>query len=90
MRLDEWVLSRKWGELTRLQKQTGLSYATLHTLYNGDRVASYDTAKLISAATDNAVTIDELCTRPTKKRSRGRRVTKKPDLRRGQRPNGEV
>lgn len=75
MRLREWVERRGRGELTRLQLQTRVAYATLHKLASDANVATYATAKKISAATGGAVSIAELCELPASKKKRRNKPT---------------
>lgn len=74
MRLREWVEKRGHGELTRLQHETEVAYATLHKLAHDKHEAAYKTAKKISAATGGAVSIAELCELPA--RSSSKRVVR--------------
>lgn len=85
MRLSDWVQQQGWGELTRLRKATGKSYATLHALYKRQRAASAATGKLIEAATDGHVTSDEVTAELTsaerRRLARKRKVHRRGDLR---------
>lgn len=74
MRLRQWLDSRPRGELARLVRETGLMRATISYLAREVRPAKYDTAVLISAATQGAVTVEELCVLPRRKR-RGKKRT---------------
>jgi hypothetical protein len=96
MLLSKWVKEKGWGELTRLRKATGLTYATLHSLYRREHCANYDTGLLIEKATDGSVTVHDVCKPLTpaehkaaakRKRERKRRLSKRDQ--RVQRPNAE-
>ena len=62
MRLREWCDIRGRGVLKWLERETGVSYTTIHGLYSERQVATYATAVKISKATRGKVTIGELCT----------------------------
>lgn len=66
MRLRTWVRRQGAGAIQRLHEQTGISRQAISNLVNGKSVASYPTAKLISAATGGAVSVDELQREPRK------------------------
>lgn len=62
MRLRTWVKRQGRGAITRLAEATGLTYQTVwnHVHEKCANGAERPTAKLISAATGGAVSIDEL------------------------------
>jgi hypothetical protein len=80
MNLLAYVKLMGTGEMTRLHRASGVSYATIHRIVNdGHLMTSYVAAKRLSAATDGAVSVAELCEGPAskpqkrkKKRGRGR------------------
>jgi hypothetical protein len=78
MDLATYVKLRGTGEMTRLHRRSGVSYATIHRLAtkDGERLDSWKAAKKLSAATDGAVSMEELCELPTKKSAK-RRNTKR-------------
>jgi hypothetical protein len=81
MRLSEWIAQRPRGEITRLMRVTGISYAAMHALSHDKNVALFRTAVIISEATGGAVTVRELCTLPplvTPKRVLRRRPNTSP------------
>jgi hypothetical protein len=80
MRLREWVLMQGRGELLRLHHVTELSYTTVHALYRETQLATYASAAKISAATEGAVSVPELCeARVTRKpRPKRKRASKRP------------
>lgn len=60
MDLKTWVKTSGRGSLKYLSDKTGLSYSTIHRAFRGHMVM-YQTALRLSAATDGAVTVAELC-----------------------------
>jgi hypothetical protein len=46
-------------------RKTGLSYAAVHAFAHGKLVMKYETARLISGATEGEVSIAELCEQET-------------------------
>lgn len=76
MRLHEWVACHPRGELARLARDTGLTRNTLWYLAREVRPAKYETAALISRATNGAVSVDELCAPRPRPRPRLRRKKK--------------
>lgn len=78
MRLPTWVKARGYGEISRLARETGLSYQAVHRLVSDPaRRATGRSAALISKATDGAVSIEELVTSANDARRATRRVRKK-------------
>jgi len=61
MRLSHWVERRGRGALTYLSRKTGLAYSTVYYATYGGKRLRYDTARLISEATDGAVSVRNLC-----------------------------
>lgn len=66
MTFSEWIDTARGDEsrtqfLKALSKKAGVSLATLQLASRGGRVGLYQTASMISSATDGAVTIQELC-----------------------------
>lgn len=75
MRLSDWIEQEGRGALTRLAERSGVCYPTVHAIYAGTQTPLYATAVKISAATNNAVTVDELCSpAPRGSQSRNARV----------------
>jgi hypothetical protein len=64
MTLQEWVKGQSRGALSRLSRETGLAYTTVFGIARGKQRARYESAKLISAATEGAVSISEMCDAP--------------------------
>lgn len=62
MQLSEWLSIKGWT-LKRLERESGVSYTTLHYLKTGRiHIHRYDIAERISQATGGRVTIKDLCT----------------------------
>lgn len=57
----QWVDQQPKGTLTRIQRETGLGYTTLMRARRGEPIAQYETARVLSLATQGEVTIAELC-----------------------------
>lgn len=60
MRLATWAALKGWGALKWLERESGVSYGTIHKLARGGHRASPDTALAIERATGGAVTAMEL------------------------------
>lgn len=60
MRLAEYLEREGRGSKTRLQERTGIAYSTIHWIAVGKSTPRPDTAKRIAAATDGAVSVEEL------------------------------
>lgn len=76
MRLAAWVKRKGKGAISQLAAASGVTYPTVHALAHDKQAAEYETAKKISAATDGAVSIPELCELPppARKRKRARKA----------------
>jgi hypothetical protein len=61
MKLSEFVKEGGRGTKARLSRASGLSWATVHACCKGELIKLYETAKRLSAATDGAVSVAELC-----------------------------
>lgn len=61
MTLNDWVAEQGKGSMSLLQRKTGLAYTTVWKAARGIRTVRYATAKLLSQATDGAVSVAELC-----------------------------
>ncbi len=61
MQLSDWIAREGRGSVTRLMRETGLAYTTIHYAARGEAISQYDTAKRISVATGGEVSIKELC-----------------------------
>lgn len=78
MRLSTWVKAKGYGEISRLARETGLSYQAVHRLVSDpNRRATGKSAALLSKATGGEVTIEELVTSATDARRATRRVRPK-------------
>lgn len=78
MDLAAYVKLKGTGEMTRLHRESGVSYATIHRLSKkGHRLSHYDSAKRLSEATGGVVSIAELCEAP--KLRKRRRVVRDSD-----------
>lgn len=79
MRLGQWVKQQGVGELTRLRRETGVAYTTIHLLAHDHHPATYAVAVKLSDATGGAVSVAELCELPRKRLRRARRQHKRID-----------
>lgn len=64
MRLKEWVRRQGTGAISRLQRETGLAYSTIFRAAHDRKPVRFATAKLLSEATNGAVSVEELCECP--------------------------
>jgi hypothetical protein len=60
MNLRAWVKQEGTGAITRLQYRSGLSYTAVHRAVSGKSRPTYESANALAAATDGAVTVDEI------------------------------
>lgn len=68
MTFHDWVIKEakkqkqsKTAFMRALAKKCSVSYPTLRLLERGGNISMYDKAKVISAATRGAVSVQELC-----------------------------
>ena len=64
MRLPEYVQKADRGVISRLSRESGLAYATVHACSKGRLLKRYETASRLSAATGGVVSVAELCDPP--------------------------
>jgi len=71
MDLDTYIRRQGYGEHARIAKEAGVFYTTIAAIRQRRSVPKYATAAKISAATNGAVTIADLCepTAPKRKRA---------------------
>ena len=60
MFLSDWVSREGRGAITKLMRDTGLAYSTVHAIVAGDAIARRGTAKLIHEATGGQVSEEDL------------------------------
>lgn len=74
MDLDKYIRTQPYGTKARIAREAGVFYTTVHDIQRGQK-ARYETAKRISAATNGAVSIAELCDpAPKAKRTKTKRA----------------
>jgi len=64
MLLSEWIARQPRGAKSELMYRTRLSWTTICEVCNTNKAGTTRVAKLISDATDGAVSVDDLCTKP--------------------------
>lgn len=61
MDLKTWVMLAGKGAMSRLARESGIAWSTVHAACHGRPVHNYRVARALSDATGGAVTLEELC-----------------------------
>jgi transcriptional regulator with XRE-family HTH domain len=92
MHLGDWLAQQPRGAKQRLARLTGLWPNTITDIARRKRAPEYETARLISTATDGAVTVDEIMqptpTKAARKRARRRHARRLKNA--SDRPNDDA